>query len=250
MFKLAKYLKPFIGLIIAAIVLLFVQATADLSLPDYMSKIVNVGIQQHGIENAVPEAVRQNQMDKLTLFMKESEKNKVLDHYTLIDKTNSDYDRYVRDYPTLAKEPVFVLKGTNPSTIKQLNPIMGKAFLVVSGIEKMKSEAKGGQLNFNGQKIPANTDLFALFKQMPSEQRIKIANQSNKKFTALGENMIVQAASGAIKQEYFALGMDTGKIQSDYILHVGMIMLLISLVSAVAIIIVGFLSSKAAAGLA
>ncbi len=68
-----KYLKPYLLLIILAVVLLFVQANADLALPDYLSRIVNNGIQQSGVENAVPDAIRQVEMDKLTLFMTSDE---------------------------------------------------------------------------------------------------------------------------------------------------------------------------------
>ena len=89
MFRLARYLKPFIILILIAIVLLFTQAMADLSLPDYMSNIVNIGIQQGGVENAVPEAIRQSEMDKLTIFMSADDKADILNNYTLIDKTSS-----------------------------------------------------------------------------------------------------------------------------------------------------------------
>ncbi|HEY4662646.1 MAG TPA: hypothetical protein VIH07_03090, partial [Candidatus Humimicrobiaceae bacterium] len=67
MIRLARYLKPFTLMILIAIVLLFVQGIADLSLPDYMSNIVNNGIQQGGIENAVPEAIRLSEMKKLTI---------------------------------------------------------------------------------------------------------------------------------------------------------------------------------------
>jgi len=250
MFKLAKHLKPFTGLLIAAIVLLFVQAMADLALPDYMANIVNKGIQQGGIQNAVPEAIRQSEMDKLTIFMKDKEKNNVIEQYTLIEKASPGYDKYVKEYPILEKEPVYVLNKVDQAKIDQLNPIMGKAFLAVTGVEKMKIEAKDGFINLNGNKIPANTDLFALFSNMPTEQRLKISQQLNEKFTSLGDKMVVQAATSSIKAEYKALGIDTDKIQNRYIINTGLVMLVISLISAVAIILVGFLSSKTAAGLA
>lgn len=249
MTKLAKYLKPFIGLIIAAIVLLFVQAMCDLSLPDYMSDIVNKGIQQGGIENAVPNAIRASQMDKLTIFMNADGKSEVLNNYTLIDKSNSDYDKYVKTYPTLEKENIYVLNKVDKTEIDKVNPIIGKAFLAVSGIDKMKADAKGGEINLNGTKLPANTDLFALFSKLPQDQRSKITENMDKKFTALGDNMVVQAAAGSVKEEYKALGMNTDKIQSNYILKTGVYMLLLSLLSAAAVIIVGFLASRTAAGL-
>ncbi len=69
MIRILKYLKPYLLLILIAVGLLFVQANADLALPDYMSKIVNNGIQQGGVENAVPKAIRQSEMDKLVIFL-------------------------------------------------------------------------------------------------------------------------------------------------------------------------------------
>jgi ATP-binding cassette subfamily B multidrug efflux pump len=69
MIRLRKYLKPFLGMILLTIVLLFAQANFNLALPDYLSDVVNVGIQQGGVENAVPVAVRASTMDKLTIFM-------------------------------------------------------------------------------------------------------------------------------------------------------------------------------------
>ena len=72
--NLLKHLKPFVGSMIIAIAFLFVQAICDLSLPDYMSNIVNVGIQQGGVENAVPKVIKSSEMEKLFIFMKDDEK--------------------------------------------------------------------------------------------------------------------------------------------------------------------------------
>jgi ATP-binding cassette subfamily B protein len=249
MFKLAKYLKPFTALILAAIILLFVQAMSDLALPDYMSDIVNNGIQQGGIVNAVPKAVRQETMNKLTLFMNDSEREEVLKSYTLVDKSSAAYDKYIKDYPTLAAEPIFMLNDIHKTEVDRINSIMGKAFLAVSGIENAKSEAKNGQIEFNGTKIPANTNLYAIIAQQTDEQRSQLASSMNERFTALGDNMITQAAVVPIKAEYMALGMNTDKIQSNYILHAGILMLLISLLSAACTVAVGLLAARAAAGL-
>lgn len=249
MFKLAKYLKPFIGLIIAAVILLFGQAMADLSLPDYMSNIVNTGIQQGGIETAIPKAMRVSQMDRLTIFLNADEKSEVIKNYTLIDKANVDYDKYVKDYPALEKESIYVLNKIDKTEIDRLNPIIGKALLTVTGVEKMKESAKDGVINFNGNNIPANTDLFAMFAKLPAEQRAKLTEDTNSKFTALGDSMVVQAASASVKAEYALLGMDTDKIQSNYILKNGAFMLVISLLSAIATVLVGLLASRTAAGL-
>ncbi len=250
MLKLARYMKPFLGLIVAAVFFIFVQSMADLSLPDYMSYIVNIGIQQGGIENAVPEAIRESQMDRLILFVNKNDEDEVMKYYTFIDKSSTNYDKYVKKYPNLANEPIYVLENIDQAQIDKLNPIMGKALLALSGIEKMKEEAKGGQIDFNGKKIPANMDLYALFKNMPLEQRTQISQKMNEKFTALGDRMIVQAAASTVKAEYAALGMDTDRIQTLYIIRIGAIMLLIALISAASIVIVGFLAARTAAGLA
>jgi len=248
MFKLAKYFKPYIGIIIAAVGLLFIQAMCDLALPDYMSNIVNKGIQQGGIVNAVPEAIRKSQMDKLTLFMSSDEKSEVIKSYTLIDKTSPDYDRYIKAYPKLEQEPVYVLNNIDKSEIDKINPVMSRALLAVSGIEKVKSEAKDGVLSFNGMKIPAGTDLFDVMAKLPSHQVSAIADAIAEKFTALGESMVNQAAVSLVKEEYIALGMNTDRIQSHYIITTGLIMLLISLLGAACTVAVGFIASRTAAG--
>lgn len=126
---------------------------------------------------------------------------------------------------------------------------MGKAFLAVSGVEKIKDSAGNGVINFNGQKIPANTDLFALFSKLPETQRLKISESMNKKFTSMGDSMIIQASSASIRDEYEKIGMNTDKIQSRYIVHMGVIMLLISLLGAVCTIAVGLIGARIAAGL-
>ncbi|NLD51130.1 MAG: ABC transporter ATP-binding protein [Clostridiaceae bacterium] len=249
MIKLLKYLKPFTLLLFAAIALLFVQAMADLSLPDYMSDIVNVGIQQGGVENAVPQVVRQSRMEQLSLFMRDNERNQVMKYYDLVDKSSKEYERYVKIYPGLANEPVYILKGISGQEIESLNPIFGNALLSVAGLEKMKMEAKDGQIDFNGHKIPADSDLFALLEKQPAEQRIQMSSEMTRIFTALGEDMVVQAATGAVRAEYEALGMDTGKIQISYIVKTGLIMLIISIISAICVILVGFFASRTAAGL-
>lgn len=248
MLKLAKYLRPFTGLIIAAVILLFVQAMSDLALPDYMSNIVNKGIQQGGIVNAVPEAIRESQMNRLNIFMNEEDKSEIMKNYTLIDKSNQEYDKYVKSYPVLENENIYVLNDVDKTEIEKMDIPMGKALLAVSGVEKMKASAKNGVIDFNGMKIPASTDLFGMLGKLPKEQINKMSDNMNKQFEALGDKMIIQAAAPAVKAEYAALGMNTDKIQSRYIINSGLLMLLISLLSAACTVLVGFLAARTAAG--
>jgi ATP-binding cassette subfamily B protein len=116
MIRILKYLKPYRFLILLTIILLFVQAFADLALPSYMADIVNVGIQQGGVENAVPVAIRQSSMDKLIIFMTEADKTRVLSDYTFVDKNSPDYPTYIELYPTLAQEPIYVLNQVSDAT--------------------------------------------------------------------------------------------------------------------------------------
>jgi ABC-type multidrug transport system, ATPase and permease components len=248
MFKLVKFLKPYVVLIFIAIALLFSQAMCDLALPDYMSNIVNKGIQQGGIVDAVPNAVRQSQMDRLTLFMNGDSKADVLKDYTLIDKNSADYSKYVKDYPNLANEPVYVLNKIDKAEKDRIEPVIGKAFIAVSGIEKMKADAKGGEITFGTMKVPANTDLFAVLAKLPESQRSAMMQGMDNKFASMGESMIVQAAAPSIKAEYSALGMNTSKIQMNYLLNIGLMMLLVSILSAICTVGVGYLAARTAAG--
>jgi len=255
MIRLAKYLKPFILLVLLAIVLLFVQANCDLALPDYMSKIVNNGIQQGGVENAVPRAIRQSEMDKLVLFMSAEDKAKVLGDYTLVDASSPDYDRYVQDYPALASEPIYVLNDVDGAEMARLNPLMGRALLVVSFIQQVMADpsqaaAMGQELGFDLSRIPVGTDLFALLGRLPAAQLSQMTSAINSRFDTMGNSMITQTAVGLVKAEYAALGMDTGRLQNNYMIHTGTLMLLLSLLSGACTIAVSFLSARTAAGLA
>ena len=236
MLRLAKYLKPFIVIILIAVALLFAQAMADLTLPDYMGRIVNVGIQQGGVENAVPVALRASEMDKLNLFLSTDDQATVQAAYTLVDQNSADYNQYLSQYPVLANEPIYVLNDTGTAEIDTLNPIMGKAFLAVTGIEQImadpsKAAAMGTTSGFDLSSLPAGTDLFALLKSMPAVLRTPILNAMNQRFDAMDPSLITQSAVGAVKTEYAALGMDTASLQNNYILSTGLDMLLLSLIS-------------------
>jgi len=255
MIRLAKYFKPFILLILLAIVLLFIQANCDLALPDYMSKIVNNGIQQGGVENAVPRAIRQSEMDRLVLFMSAEDKAAVLGDYTLVDASSPDYDRYVKDYPALASEPIYVLNEVDGAEMARLNPLMGRALLVVSFIKQVMADpsqaaAMGQELGFDLSKIPSGTDLFALLGRLPAAQLSQMTTAINSRFDTMGNSMITQTAVGLVKAEYAALGMDTGRLQNNYMIHTGTLMLLLSLLSGACTIAVSFLSARTAAGMA
>ena len=256
MIKLAKFTKPYVLMLLLAIVLLFAQANFDLTLPDYLSRIVNTGIQQGGVENAVPSAIRKSEMDRVVIFLSAENKDAVLANYTLVDKNSADYEKYVAEYPVIEKEAVYVLNEIDQAEIDRFNPIMGKALLTVSGIEQAIADpAKAAQMGggFGGMdltKLPPGMDVFTVLGKLPADQLSKITDTVDAKFSALGDSMIAQAAVSVVKAEYKALGMDTEKLQNNYIYQVGGWMLLLTLLSAVCTIIVGYLSAKIAAGMA
>jgi ATP-binding cassette subfamily B protein len=255
MLRLTKYLKPYLLAILVAVALLFVQANADLALPDYLSKIVNNGIQQGGVENAVPKAIRQSQMDKLLIFLSADHKALVLGSYRLVEPTAPDAEQYMKNYPALADGPIYVLKEVDRAKMDSLNSSIGRALVVVSGIEQMiadpsKAAAMGQGLVFDLSKIPAGMDVFALLAKLPAAQLSQISSAIDARFAGLGASMITQMAVAVVKAEYVALGMDAARLQRDYILRIGGLMLLVSLLGGACIIAVGFLASKTSSGVA
>jgi len=214
MIRLTKYLKPYVLLILLAIGLLFVQANADLALPDYLSRIVNTGIQQSGIENAVPSAIRSSRMDHLVLFLTPEEKDRVLSDYTLVDSSSPDYEETLKTIPGLEKEPVYLLSNTDPVEIAWLDPVMAKGLLAVSAIDQAiadpaKAAQMGAAAGFDLSKLPPGTDLYSMVEKMSPAQREQIGSKLQEQFSAMGEKAVQQAAVQVVKNEYVALGMDT-----------------------------------------
>lgn len=256
MLRIAKYVKPYLLIVLITIFLLFAQANFDLALPDYLSRMVNTGIQQGGVETALPEAIRQSEMNRVVIFLSADDKTTVLDSYTLITPDSAEAADYVGKYPGLANEAIYVIKPLDQASIDAISPAMAKALLAVNGLEEALADPeKAAQMaanvkGFDLSKIPAGMDVFSLLGKMPASTMKTITDAMNDKFSALGDKMIVQAAARVVKAEYTALGVDTDKVQSDYIINIGMWMLGLTLLSAACTIAVSYLSARAAAGVA
>ncbi|WP_346889652.1 ABC transporter ATP-binding protein [Clostridium sp. UBA1056] len=259
MFKLIKYLKNSIVPIIMIVGLLIVQAVCDLSLPDYTSNIVNVGIQQGGVENVTPEVIRKGELEKLELFISEEDQIEIKSNYILLDKdslTNDEYNKYVKKYPALENEVIYKLttKKSDKETIEKLNSIFGKPMLIVQGFESNNEEAKAMKAAIIAQFPPnmginENTDILEVFSQLPKEQLDAIMKDFDKKFEDLPNTMIDQAAISYVKDEYNSIGMDIERMQTNYLLYTGGLMVLIALLSMVATVAVGFIGARIAASL-
>lgn len=245
MFKIAKYLKPYVLSIMTVIVLLIVQAVCDLSLPDYTANIVNVGIQQNGIENSVPTVIREDEMKKLEIFMTEDEKDNVKNSYKLLDKktlTKEEYDEKVEKYPLLKDKNLYELNLKNKEDINNINDVMSKAIMKVAGITNLSKEGKIPN-------IPADMNIWTLIDKMPKEQLNEMTKKIDEKLNDIDESTLTQGAIQAIKSEYEDIGVNLKSLQTNYIFKSGGLMLAIALLSMVATAVVGLLAARIAAGM-
>lgn len=256
MLKLIKEFKPFTVLIFITIGLLFIQAMADLALPDYMSNIVNIGVQQNGIENAVPEVMRVEEMEKIKIFLNQDEISLLNSNYTLIDRENlteKEYKKYIGKYPTLENENLYILNKNSQEYIDEMNSFLGKAIIIVSSIENGAPIGIGKSDEANGEdffgNIPEGMDPFVALKNLPQEQLDSIRTQIDYRLGNLPDTMITQTAITHIKDQYESMGINIRSTQANYILYTGGIMLLIALLGMIASIVVGFLSARISAAL-
>lgn len=253
MLNLLKHLKPFVGSMILAIALLFVQAICDLSLPDYMSNIVNVGIQQGGVENAVPKVIKSSEMEKLFIFMNDDEKNVVDDNYTLLNKDNlttDEYNKYIKDYPELKNESIYKLNTKEEEKIDKLNDIFGKPMLIVSMLESQGFNGIPGIDGMAPQGVDLSTmDPFEMLNMMPQEQIDSMLSNVDEKLSDMPESMITQSATSYVKEQYKEIGINTDRLQSNYVIIAGIKMVGIALISMAATVIVSFIAARVAAAL-
>ena len=222
MFKVLKNLKESWISVITIVLLLIVQAAGDLTLPDYTSKIVNVGIQNGGIENVAPEVIRKSEMENMLIFTEGDDK--ILASYEEISKDNLDsaeYEKLVKKYPALENESLYKIKKISSSEQDELDSLMTKPLMMLS-----------------------------VTKQMPKEQLDQMLETVNQKLDDMQESILEQAAIQEVKNEYKAIGMNTDSIQNQYIIMAGLKMLGISLIIMISAISIMCLSARVAARLA
>ena len=228
MLKVLKNLKESWISVIAIILLLIVQAAGDLTLPDYTSKIVNVGIQNGGIENVAPEVIRKSEMENLLILTDNDEK--ILASYEEISRENlenSEYEKLVKKYPALENEALYRIKKISNSEKNELNSLMARPLMMLSTLENKE-----------------------IIKQMPKEQLDQMLETANQKLDEMQESILEQAAIQEVKNEYKAIGMNTDSIQNQYIIMAGLKMLGISLIIMISAISIMCLSARVAAKLA
>ena len=278
MLKLLKNLKKSATYVVIIVLLLCVQAWADLTLPDYTSKIVNEGIQQGGIVNSSPDVIRKSEMNSLLLFTKEDEN--ILDKYTLISKSSLEqkqYEKYLEKYPIFENEDLYIINKISNEEQEDLNNLIAKPILILSNInneqtsESMKQEMIKTMQNmqeYNEQTKPADLiletnssnnilspdlmnqmTLLEILSSMPQDQFEVMLSKMEESINQMNESIIKQAAINAVKQEYKQIGINTDNIQNNYIFMAGLQMLGVALISMVSAITIMFLSAKVAAEL-
>lgn len=238
--KLFKFMKPYAATILMIVVFLVLQAYCDLSLPGYTSDIVNVGIQQGGIDTAIPEQISVEDMDRLFLFVSEKDQKTVL-------------DAYERDTDTYESE-AYVLKDgilKNEKRTDKIGAILSKPMMLVtvfsSDSEETKEMTDAMFASLPKEMLSEDMTVFDVLGMMPEEQRAQMVTQIGEKVDEMPETMLEQAATIYLKEAYKNLGMDTDKIQTGYMLRTGGKMLALAAVGMIVSMIVGFLASKVGA---
>mgnify|MGYP004519294333 FL=1 len=230
MFKVLKNLKKTWVSVLMIIILLCIQAATDLALPEYTSKIVNIGIQQGGIENTIPEIVRETTMKSLELIAGQ-EKDTIINSYTKISKenlSNNEYEKYVKKYPALEKENLYVVNDLSKEEKEKLHSVISKLLIAIYS-QKMAAQMQNQNENYLSDNS-MNSLRQSQMEEMP-------------------DSIIEQIAIQEIKSEYEDIGINMENYQINYILMTGLQMLGIALISMATAVIIMLLSSKVAAKL-
>ena len=266
--NLFKYAASYWKAMIAIVLILVVQAYCDLSLPAYTSDIVNVGIQQGGIEDEVPRQIATEEMEKLLLFVSEDDQQMVMDAYT---EDNTSY-----------KKEAYVLKDSvaeEGNTMENLKDILQIPMMMTSGIEsgsdttkQMEDKLKEQMSQGMAQSMPQGADrtmpegmpqgesqaesqavslddmsMFDLLKMLPAEQRATMVEKIEEQMSEMPDTILDQASVSFCRSAYKELGMDMDQTQIHYLLKTGGQMAALALLGMVASIMVAFLASRVGA---
>ena len=241
--KLFKFLKPYAAAVAAIICILVVQAYCDLSLPTYTSDIVNVGIQQGGIDEALPDTISKKDLNHLLLLVPSNRQKIVKNAYTeSVEKY--DYNGTVMELKASVKE--------DKKKVGRLSEILGKPMLMAagfdSGSEMTQKIEEQMRTQMSGIPNVDKMDIYDMLEFMGAEGRNALIGQMDQQMDSMQDSIIAQAAAGYIKDAYTHIGIDTDQIETIYILHTGAKMLALAFLGMAASILVGLLASRVGAG--
>lgn len=256
MLRLKKYILPYWKSILLAIVMVVVVAASDLSLPDLLSQIINVGIQQRGIESGAPDALSTEIMQSLQLLQSPQDYAMVLSNYELVEPGSERATSLLERIPTLQNESVYAIKALDDAGKLNLEALVAKPLIFIQAINLIQNNPDQAKLllgeNFPTQtmNIPQGVSLEQLLQAMPAEQRASLEKAVTDHLSSLEGAILHQLTISSITAEYTRLGMDMQKTQNQYILNVGMRMILVAVVGLIASLAVSYLASRTAAGVA
>lgn len=238
--NLFKYAGTYWKAMLAVIAVLILQAYCDLSLPAYTSDIVNIGIQQGGIEDKVPTAIGTNDMEKVLLFVPEEAQKEVVDSYK-IDAGSYDTEAYV------LKDSV----KKDEKKMQTLSDKMSLPMMMVTGISSDSSMTADMEAKVAAQLpqdlLTEDTDLFTILQMLPAEQREEFVRQAREQIEEMPDTILEQAAISFSKTAYKHLGMDMDALQLHYLLTTGGKMVALAFLGMAASVLAGFLASRVGA---
>ncbi len=278
MLKVLKNLKNSWVSVLIIVILLCIQATADLALPDYTSRIVNVGIQNGGIEEAAPEVISEQDMENILFFTDADEQ--ILENYDIVEgnptkEQEKKINKYVSEELKNGENRLYVIKDLEEEQLSSLVNLISGPLVEYSAVTNEETEnqikdqilqnmtqnvANDGESIAQTQNVNNNVTLenqanlesisvMDMLKQMPQTQREAVLEEFTSYVSQMADSIKEQAAISSVKTIYSNLGADTDKLQNDYILLSGFQMLGVALVSMVSAVSIMLLSSRVAAKL-
>lgn len=255
MLRLKKYYKPYMKFILPAILFVLVVAWSDLQLPDYLSNIVNVGIQQKGVESGAPVVLSESTYQRIGELYPDAQAQ-LQQYYELVTPGSPQSVTLATDFPKAAEEAVYALKPLDDAQKLVVEDLISKPMAFIQSVHMIQQDPERAKLllgeNFplDPKLLSSGQDLLSLLSMMPQAQRAQLLDKVNQHLTSLEGTILHQLTVTAITSEYEALNADTGHFQTNYILRVGAQMLAVSLLGLVASIVVSYLASISAANIA
>ena len=240
--KLFQFLKPYAPRVLLILCVLVVQAYCDLSLPTYTSNIVNVGIQQSGIDEEIPENISEEEMNRLLLFVSEDDRQDIQNAY---EKSSESFD-YDGEVLTL-KDSV---KSDNEK-LDALTEEMKLPMMLTAGFENGSDTTKQmeGQLKEQMSQVPGieKMSVFDIFGMMDDTQRAAIVDKITEQMDKMPDSILDQAAISYVKSMYEQIGLDTGHMSTVYILKTGAKMMGLAALGMAASILACLMASRVGA---
>ncbi|MCI8575171.1 MAG: ABC transporter ATP-binding protein [Bacilli bacterium] len=240
---IGSILKKFTFPILVVIALLWIQATCDLSLPDYTANIINIGIQEKGIDSTIPSVLSKNTYD--TILSLSENKDGIIELYerkSLSDLSTKEQEKYQKKYPLIAQEELYFRKKMTKEQEESLSNEFARLLLFIEFLSNKENQMTSS----NFPQVPGKNNL-EVFISLDETTKTQILNRFNEQIQNYETSMLEQVAIEAIKKEYQQIGINLDDLQMEYIIQNGLIMVGIALLIMIVAISIGFIASRTAA---